>query len=408
MQLGHRMKSMAYMPIGHIFDLEALHARLRAEKPDVIISTYPFATEILAYFKERGLLNAPTIWQHTDMVPREYFAKLAASMDRVCVAHESVASYFRTFFEKEGLPTDKVFTTGMPINLPPAYSTEEKRKLLIEQGFDPDIPLVVIEGGSNGVAPYKEIVQGLQEKSPVPVQVVAFCARNTDCKKELDTLKLNKDSNLKAFKAYGFFDTSDPNQSRTYFGLIESATADLTKPGGISPFERMARGVSLILHTVRTHLEEELTEADTPSKRAKILLFLKKTFGREPQPDELDEAFRVMSQEGYNAELLSKEGLAVLSTDAEDAVDKTIRLLTDASLRHEMSTRQHQFIQSMTLKPAINWIAGSLAEADWSVVHPPTFPLERCTWLLKQTLATELEHTAQIKKLRKTRKRAGK
>lgn len=411
MQLG-RFKSPGEMPNGHLFDLERLYADIHAAKPDVLISTYPFATEVIAYFKERGLLNLPTLWQHTDMVPRKYFAKLGTVVDRVCVAHEKVAQSFRNFFKKEGFSPNKVLVTGMPISLPPPQSPEARRQLLIAEGFDPDLPIVVIEGGSNGVGPYTEFIEGLHRKSPIPIQIVAMCAKNPECKERVDALKLSAKGMVKTFKAYPFLRNTDPIEGPRYFGLIESATVVMTKPGGLSPFERMARGLALVLHSVRTSasgkqlsaLSKEMREhGDTPAFRKKVGRFLRKILGRTPQPEDVEEFFRIMSQEGYNAELLAQEGLALLSRDADHAVDQVIELLTKSELRAEMQANQRAFIKSMSIQPAVDWLTSNLPKAIW----PESLPnrMDRCAWILRSAFAPGLSKNAtEIYKLRKTRK----
>lgn len=413
MQLG-RLVSSDEMPNGHLFDLERLYVDIHAAKPDVMISTYPFATEVIAYFKKKGLLNLPTLWQHTDMVPRTYFAKLGAAVDRVCVAHEKVAQYFRNFFKREGYSPNKVLVTGMPINLPPPQTPEARRQLLIAEGFDPDIPIVVIEGGSNGVGPYTEFIEGLHRKSPVPLQIVAMCAKNPECKERVDALKLSEKGAVKFFKAYPFLSNKDPVDGPRYFGLIESATVAMTKPGGLSPFERMAREIALVLHSVRTSgsakelsaLSKEMREhGNTPAFRKKVTRFMRKLLGRPPQPEDVEEFFRIMSQEGYNAELLAQEGLALLSRNSDHAVDQVIELVTHAELRKEMQANQRAFIANMSIEPAVEWLTRDHPKAVWPDAKDLPTKLDRCAGLLRSAFTPRLsKYKNEIRNLRRTRK----
>ena len=61
---------------------------LREQAPDLILSTHPFATEMISHLKEKGLVQAPLICLMTDYGPHR--AWIARQVDAYVVSNEDM------------------------------------------------------------------------------------------------------------------------------------------------------------------------------------------------------------------------------------------------------------------------------------------------------------------------------
>lgn len=88
-----------------------------------------------------------------------------------------------------GIDDKKIEVTGIPIKpklaKPSGISKMEMKKKL---GIDPDLPMILMMGGSLGLGRYDEVAEALN-KLKTPVQMVCITGKNETKKADLENLK---------------------------------------------------------------------------------------------------------------------------------------------------------------------------------------------------------------------------
>ena len=100
---------------------------LREQEPDLILSTHPFATEMISHLKEKGLVQAPLICLMTDYGPHR--AWIAPRVDAYVVSNEDMLPEM----VEMGAPRDIIYPFGIPVDNV-FFSKENKAALLQEIG----------------------------------------------------------------------------------------------------------------------------------------------------------------------------------------------------------------------------------------------------------------------------------
>jgi processive 1,2-diacylglycerol beta-glucosyltransferase len=133
-----------------------------------------------------------------------------------------------------GVPTGSITVTGIPIH--PVFSRgmtrEEARG---RHGLDLERPVVLLLGGGFGLGPMERIYAELL-RVDTPMQVVAVCGRNEALKERLGKVAV---PGRHAAKVLGF--------TTVMHEWLSAADLAVTKPGGLTVSECMARGVGMVI-----------------------------------------------------------------------------------------------------------------------------------------------------------------
>ena len=116
-------------------------------RPDAIISTHPFATEMISLLKEDGKITAPLICVMTDYGPHR--AWIHPYVDSYIVSNEGMVDTMA----KMGAPREKIHPYGIPVE-ESFYEKMDRAEVLRQLGLSPDKPTVLIMAGSFGVSNY--------------------------------------------------------------------------------------------------------------------------------------------------------------------------------------------------------------------------------------------------------------
>ncbi len=195
-------------------------------QPDVIVCTHVMATQLLeAYMKKYKHKNVITMGIITDFTIHPYWE--GAKIDYFITASELLGNQIR----KKKIPLEKVRAFGIPIKEKFAhkYSREEAcAKLGIENKTT-----VLVMSGSMGYGNVIKHVRALDELD-MDFQIIVACGNNKAMKKKIDKMK-----HQKTIYTYGFVDMVDL--------MMDAAECIVTKPGGLSVSEALAKGLPLIL-----------------------------------------------------------------------------------------------------------------------------------------------------------------
>lgn len=138
--------------------------------PDVIITTHPFATEMVAALKEDGLVQAPLICIITDYGAHR--AYIADQVDSYVVASDDMVPELREF----GVPLEKICPFGIPVH-GVFFDPQDQKMLLRQLSLDPELPTLLFMAGSFGVNNIIRLYRDLVE-TQVKMQIIIITGRN--------------------------------------------------------------------------------------------------------------------------------------------------------------------------------------------------------------------------------------
>lgn len=204
-----------------------MHKYICEKKPDVIICPIIFTAVLITQLKEAGMLD-PRIrtygivtdytlhpfWEYTDM---DYFV----------VANELMVPSV----ELRGIPREKILPFGIPIREAFA-SCKPKEEAREKLGLHQNKLTLLITSGGRGFGAVGELVS--QADRMDDVQIIAICGTNFMLRHKLEAMKFRNPVHI-----FGFINNIDE--------YIDAADAIVTKPGGLSTSETIAKKKLLIL-----------------------------------------------------------------------------------------------------------------------------------------------------------------
>jgi len=212
--------------------LGRLRAHLRAERPDLIISTHFLSSEFVAWMRGRRELTARLATVVTDMDVHGLW--FASPCDHFLVATDEAAEILAA----AGMDRATIEVTGIPID-PRFEELPSKRVARAALELPLDRPVVLFASGGVGTGRLEEIFAQLL-RVPPPVHLVAICGRNRRAERALRAL-------LEAHRP-------PTGQSAQVIGFTERmhewmAAADLLvgKPGGLTSSEARAAHLPMII-----------------------------------------------------------------------------------------------------------------------------------------------------------------
>ncbi len=217
---------------------EAFLNRLETERPDVLVSTMSATNSLLSQWSDDGVIRQPVQSVLTDFASHQMWAQ------------ENIAKYYvatpavKQDLQKFGVDADKVSVTGIPIKqdfASQAQSPGEARKAL---GLDPEKPLVLMLGGSLGYGSFSESLSAM-DSTEGNFQMAAITGKNENLRRELEALETNKNLHVEGYV------TNMPT-------WIDAADLVVTKPGGLTCSEILAKGKPMILQNAESGLEGRL------------------------------------------------------------------------------------------------------------------------------------------------------
>ena len=212
----------------HRYSSKKLITLLDDFKPDVVVATQAFPCGIIADLKKTFNLNISLIGVLTDFYPHSYW--MYESANRYVVPSEEA----KQRFIRDGIPQEKVEIMGIPIDI---KFSQEKSKEQIRKKFhlSAQTPTVLVMGGGGGIGPIKVIISTL-EKLKADIQVIVVSGTNTRLYKYL--LKKVKSFRKKLIPLEYSEDIDE---------LMEVSSILITKPGGITVSEALAKSLPILI-----------------------------------------------------------------------------------------------------------------------------------------------------------------
>lgn len=200
--------------------------------PDAIMFTHPFAGLILDVLKQRGELNVPTVGILTDFHFHPYWEECRLC-DYVVTPDHSLLWQAR----KKGFFDGAVLPFGIPINSKFAKS-QPKAAAREAVGLDPAVKTVLLMGGSMGHGNMTALAGKLDRaQMPEDIQIITVCGNNEDLFEKIE--KYRRKRARRHILNLGFADNVDV--------LMDAADIIITKPGGLTTSEALAKRLPMII-----------------------------------------------------------------------------------------------------------------------------------------------------------------
>lgn len=199
---------------------------VRKEKPDVIICTHVFAALLVTYLTGHIDIQTHTIGIVTDFTIHPYWED--TNLDYYVTASELLTNQG----VKKGIPEYKFKPFGIPID--PKFSRrKDKKEARKELGLE-DKDTVLVMSGSMGFGNVLEEIKEL-DRLNLDYQIVTICGNNKKLKSQIDKLEMKK-----IIYNYGYVNNVDI--------FMDAADCIVTKPGGLTTSEALAKGLPMIMN----------------------------------------------------------------------------------------------------------------------------------------------------------------
>lgn len=210
----------------HKFNGAKLKVLLDEFKPDAIVCTQAFPCGMVADYKKSFNLKTSLVGVLTDYAPHSYW--IYNNVDKYIVPSAQTGNKLI----ENGIDPAKIEQFGIPID-PKFCASVDNEKNQAEPVIDKDKPCVLIMGGTQGLGPIKEMVRAL-DHSGVAMQIIIATGTNAKLYKWLKRRRFQKKVTVLPY-------------AKNIDKLMEVATVVITKAGGITTAEALAKGVPMLI-----------------------------------------------------------------------------------------------------------------------------------------------------------------
>lgn len=208
---------------------------LREKKPDLIISTHPFGSQMCSYLKRKGKISAKIATILTDFAPHDQWLIGSDFTDFYFVAHDKMKKYLIS----KGIDENKVFDTGIPLSMR-FLKKYDKHEILSELNLQNDKKnILFFAGGEMGLGKTKtiEIFEAFV-KYCSDMQILAIAGKNEKMKSAFQKIidKYNRNNDIILFDY-----TSKVPELMSISDLV------VTKPGGLTTTESLASHLPMVI-----------------------------------------------------------------------------------------------------------------------------------------------------------------
>lgn len=195
--------------------------------PDVVVCTHVFSAQVIDAMKKHGYTDVKTIGIITDYCIHPFWEDVE-SVEYIVTASELLTNQAL----KRGIAKERIVPLGIPIH--PKFSKAVGQQQAREElGIDPDRFTVLLMSGSMGYGNMTQVLQSIDQLDK-DFQVLAVCGNNRRAKAEIEQLQTRK-------KVYPFGYVHNVEL------MMDAANCIITKPGGLTSSEALAKSLPIIM-----------------------------------------------------------------------------------------------------------------------------------------------------------------
>lgn len=221
---------------------------LREKKPDVIISTHPFSSQMCSYLKRKGKITAKIATIMTDFAPHDQWLVGNDFTDYFFVAHDNMKKYLIS----HGVKKSKIHVSGIPISNR-FLKLYNKKEILKKYNLNSDKKTILFFGGGEFGLGKTKTLKVFENfiTSKENIQIIAISGKNKKMKEGFEDLVTKYNS--EDFVCILGFSNEIPE-------LMSISDLVVTKPGGLTTSESLASCLPMIIINPIPGQEEENAE----------------------------------------------------------------------------------------------------------------------------------------------------
>lgn len=208
-------------------------------KPDILISTHAFTTEMISIIKMKHKKNLPTVSIITDYASHSFW--LHPYIDAYIVSNSDMVEEMVS----KGIDRNTIYNIGIPIN-PEFFKKYNPQKTLEDIGLSSNKKTILIMGGSLGIGKIEHIYKQLLFLDK-DIQIIIVAGRNKKLYDEL--IKIRDTFQTKPTYIIGFTDNVNK--------YMQACDLLISKPGGLTVTEALICGVPLAIFSPIPGQEEK-------------------------------------------------------------------------------------------------------------------------------------------------------
>jgi processive 1,2-diacylglycerol beta-glucosyltransferase len=201
-------------------NLAKLCKLLECDHWDVIVNTHFLPAAIIASLRKSKSMRTPQMTVTTDFETHRLW------VNQPCEHYTTATDEGAAYLHHWGVPAEDISVTGIPIH--PVFATPKPRPRT-------DRPVVLQLAGGFGVGPIEQIFNGIVSVK-TPIELIVVTGKNAAAKKKLESLRQRGGHRIEIL---GFTDKMDE--------LMTRADIVVSKPGGLTTSETLARGAAMVI-----------------------------------------------------------------------------------------------------------------------------------------------------------------
>lgn len=231
------------------FMARKLYHLVEEYKPDIIISTHMFSTQMISYLKKKNKVHSKLATILTDFAPHEQWLVGCQYGDYFFVSNDKMRD---TLIADFGISKDKVFATGIPLS--EKFQSEFNRREIYESfNLDPNKKVILFFGGGElGLGKNRTVsILATLTKYMDKYQIIAVSGKNKKMYEAFNDIS-SKLGNPNELKIFDFI--SNVPEAMSISSLV------VTKPGGLTSSESLASSLPMLIINPIPGQEEENAE----------------------------------------------------------------------------------------------------------------------------------------------------
>jgi processive 1,2-diacylglycerol beta-glucosyltransferase len=272
--------------------LETIYKR----PPNIIVCTFPNPAGMTSYLKSRGYIDMPLVTVITDVTFHNQWVN--PHVDAYILAAEVVAKHLK----RKGIPPSQLYVTGIPLRQQFEVSCCSP-SIWKRYSLNPDLFTLMIMGGGCGLLSETESICKKLVKLDLPMQIIAVTGTNHALARKL---KAVSEYSRIPLRVLGYVDNIAE--------LMEISDLLLTKPGGVTVFEALAKKLPMLIY--------------------------------KPLP----------GHERSNARFLTQHKVAIQAKNKEEVVNTVINCVNNPSLLSDMAKAMEPIAKPFAARDAANII----------------------------------------------------
>lgn len=225
-----------------------LNHLIQEKKPDLIISTHPFSSQMVSYLKRKEKWNCTLATIMTDFAMHKQWLIGHEYTEFFFVSNEAMKQDMINY----GVSSEKIYVTGIPMS-DRFFESFDNKKIYEMFALSPDKKTILFFGGGEfglGKTWTTQILKSFIQTAS-SYQIVAVAGKNEKMKETFENLVVEAGANNRV-RVLGFTDKVPE--------LMHISSLVVTKPGGLTTTESLASSLPMVIINPIPGQEEENAE----------------------------------------------------------------------------------------------------------------------------------------------------